>query len=149
MKRRLYLDTGPIGWLYNPKRATIGPAWIQAQSRAWTVVVAAPVMYEARRDAIRREARQALGALGVILSLTEYEDLDQQDWETGAALWALARANGKPTADDKELDCDVLIGALVVRHEGAAVVTTNTKHFHAFGLSEQQVFNWEPPVIRA
>jgi hypothetical protein len=48
-----------------------------------------------------------------------------------AALWAQARRRGRPTADPKELDCDVILAAQALE-VGAMVVTDNIGHLALF-----------------
>lgn len=45
-----------------------------------------------------------------------------------AELWAMARKQGKPTSDPKELDCDIILTAQTLQVNGIAI-TENIKHF--------------------
>jgi len=54
-----------------------------------------------------------------------------------ATLWAWARTQGIPTANDQALDCDVLLAAqakIAARDSGVEVivVTTNVAHLERF-----------------
>jgi predicted nucleic acid-binding protein len=51
-----------------------------------------------------------------------------------AELWADARRSGHPTADPKELDCDVIIAAQALE-SGAVVATENVGHLSRFVTS--------------
>ena len=57
-----------------------------------------------------------------------------------ATLWAQARNRGTPTADSRELDCDVLIAAqalsLGVPDGELVVATANVGHFAQFVAAE-------------
>jgi len=48
-----------------------------------------------------------------------------------AELWAVARRRGRPTADLKELDCDVILAAQALEQE-AVVATENVAHLSQF-----------------
>jgi hypothetical protein len=55
---------------------------------------------------------------------------------TSATLWARARQQGVPTADPKELDCDVILAAQVLTcgasPADAVVATSNVGHLGRF-----------------
>jgi predicted nucleic acid-binding protein len=48
-----------------------------------------------------------------------------------AIIWAEARRRGQPTADPKELDCDVILAAQALQI-GAIVATENIGHLSLF-----------------
>jgi len=48
-----------------------------------------------------------------------------------AELWAAARRRGRPTADLKALDCDVILAAQAMEQE-AVVATENVGHLSQF-----------------
>jgi predicted nucleic acid-binding protein len=48
-----------------------------------------------------------------------------------AELWADARKQGRPTADLKELDCDVILAAQAIE-ANAIVATTNLGHLERY-----------------
>ena len=48
-----------------------------------------------------------------------------------AELWADARRRGKPTADPKELDADVILAAQAIE-AGAIVATENVGHLSRY-----------------
>ena len=52
-----------------------------------------------------------------------------------AALWATARRDGVKTADDRELDCDVILAAQALsmdEAESLVIATTNVRHLSRF-----------------
>jgi hypothetical protein len=54
-----------------------------------------------------------------------------------AELWATARRKGRPTADSRDLDIDVILAAQALSFGAAtsgdvAIVTTNPKHLSQF-----------------
>jgi len=50
---------------------------------------------------------------------------------TAADLWAQARKRGRPTADPKELDFDVVLAAQAIE-SGAEILTENVGHLQQF-----------------
>jgi len=88
----------------------------------------------------RNQARSAsskkpfsLGRLDVFSSASNrYIPLTDEALQLSAELWAKARQEGRPTADSKELDVDVILAAQVLSFGAPAsdvvIATTNTKH---------------------
>ncbi len=60
-----------------------------------------------------------------------YLPLDTSIMLRAAELWAQARRRGRPTADPKELDCDVILASQAI-NVGAHVVTDNVGHLALF-----------------
>lgn len=58
----------------------------------------------------------------------------------GSKLWAQARSAGAPTADPKELDCDVLLAAqtltMGVPTSDLIIATTNVGHLSQFANAD-------------
>ena len=69
-----------------------------------------------------------------------YLPLSDAALRLAATLWAQARRAGTPTADPKELDCDVLIAAQALTLGAPAVelvvATVNVGHFGRFVNAE-------------
>ena len=53
-------------------------------------------------------------------------------WRHAAELWAQARLRGFQTAPDHHIDWDVIIASQAIEL-GAVVVTSNARHFTAYG----------------
>ncbi len=113
----LFLDSGPLGLITNPKRPPETVAilkWaISLQRAGHRFVVPAIADYEVRRELIRAGKTNGLARLnefntsepGRYLSVTDSALL------LASELWAQARSAGTATADPRELDGDVLIAA--------------------------------------
>ena len=71
--------------------------------------------FEVRRELIRLNLTQRIALLDEFLAADPHRYLVLTDsaLRRGAHLWAEVRQAGKPTADDHELDCDVLIAAQI------------------------------------
>ena len=94
--------------------------------------------YEARRELERVGCRQGLAQLDAfnVARVDRYLALSDKALQLAAQLWAQARNAGIPTADPKELDCDVLIAAqaltLGVPTVDLVIATTNVGHLARF-----------------
>ena len=60
-----------------------------------------------------------------------YQPITTEIMLKAAELWANARKRGKPTADPKELDGDVILAAQAMEAD-AVVVTENVGHLSLF-----------------
>jgi predicted nucleic acid-binding protein len=61
--------------------------------------------------------------------------MNTERWHIAARLWADARNRGRPTADSKSLDIDVLVAATALSlqsEDDVLVVTTNIRHLAQF-----------------
>jgi len=142
MSLTVFLDTGPLGILTNPKRP---PETVRALTWAITMIqarhrfmVPAIADYEVRRELERAGKLAGLAALDAWNGATpeRYLPLSDSALRLGARLWARARVTGVMTADPKELDADVLIAAQAL-DVGLApadfiVATVNVGHLALF-----------------
>src|SRR6266540_2646566 len=117
MNRVIFLDAGPLGLVTNPARSAAVRAihdWLDAVLLAGhRIVVPAVADFEVRRELERLEKRAGLARLDAF-NATEpdrYLPLSDAALRLAATLWARARRQGRPTADPRELDCDVIIAA--------------------------------------
>jgi predicted nucleic acid-binding protein len=69
--------------------------------------------------------------LEVLKSGLRYLPLTTTDFLQAAGLWAAARKGGMPTADPREIDCDVLLAAQAIA-SGGIVATENVGHIGRF-----------------
>ena len=86
------------------------------------------------------EIRRSLLLHGLVASISELNFLQKQFvyvpittsvMLTAADLWAQSRKRGRPTADVKELDCDVILAAQAIE-SGAEILTENVGHLEQF-----------------
>ncbi len=107
-------------------------------SRSALVVTSAICNYEVKRELIRRKKVSEIDNLNQLKALIDFLPVDEPTLELAAELWAEARNQGLPTADDLSLDADVIICAqyqlLAEEYPGRYVViaTTNVKHLSRF-----------------
>ena len=90
--------------------------------------------YEVRRELLRGNRAAGLQRLDALVALVEYVPLTTAAMRQAAAFWAEARQRGRPTADDKALDGDVILAAQVATLESSngVVATTNVGHLSRY-----------------
>lgn len=106
--------------------------WLRDRLAAGTDVLIPEIAdYEVRRELLRAGKVISLGRLDRLREGPRYLPLDTPTMRRAAEMWALARAQGRPTADPKELDGDVILAAQAER-AGAIVATANVGHIARF-----------------
>jgi predicted nucleic acid-binding protein len=87
--------------------------------------------YELRRNLPLEGLTDSIQRLDDLKVVLIYLPLTTRAMLRAATFWAEARKHGKPTADPKELDVDVILAAQA--HEaGGIVVTENVGHLSVF-----------------
>ncbi|HVJ82132.1 MAG TPA: PIN domain-containing protein [Planctomycetia bacterium] len=138
IKDPVLLDAGPLGLFANPRnteRTLAGRAWLAAMVAAGRRVLVPEIAdYEVRRELIRARRVRGLANLDQLARQLEYLPLSTATMRKAAELWAEARRQGQPTADDRALDCDVILAAqaLTMDVPGALIATTNPEHINRF-----------------
>jgi len=95
------------------------------------------VLYEVERGLrAQPEATTKRRSFDFLRGEVEYLEFHQAVWLEAASLWASARREGRPRADDD------LLSAAFARIHGAAVVTRNTQDFEGLGVPLE---NWSQP----
>ncbi|NES81901.1 MAG: type II toxin-antitoxin system VapC family toxin [Moorea sp. SIO2B7] len=105
--------------------------------------------YEVRRSLILtsmvKNKRQGSSKLDSLHQIIDFLPVSQYIIKKAAQLWAETRSKGQPTADIKNIDVDVIIGAtyqlLQSEYPGQFIVvaTTNVKHISRFTEAK----NWQ------
>jgi predicted nucleic acid-binding protein len=142
----VFLDSGILGLLSSPYQA--GEArecseWLyRLLSRSVYVVSSDICDYEVRRGLklalIDRPVKSGLKQLDALTNVIDFLPLTKEVLEIASDLWAQARSQGKATANDKNIDGDMIIAAhwsiLNAKYPGreVVVVTTNVKHLGYF-----------------
>jgi len=126
------LDTGPLGRLAHPKPKPDVIAWSAALTAAgFTLIIPEVADYELRRNFLLTGLHASIAELDRLKSPLPYAPITTRVMLKAAELWADARRAGQPTADPKELDCDVIIAAQALE-AGAVVATENVGHLSRF-----------------
>jgi predicted nucleic acid-binding protein len=142
----LFLDSGPLGILTNRQKSpTVAGLsdWLSSFLRSGArAIVPAIVYYELKRELLRAEKTSGIRRLDEFVSAApgRYLPLSDQALRLAAELWAQSRQLGRPTAEPKALDVDVLIAAQALSFGAAptdiVVVTTNPGHLSQFITSK-------------
>jgi predicted nucleic acid-binding protein len=143
----ILLDAGPLGLISNPKQSGIA-----LQCNEWLrglllnnvrVLVPEITDYEVRRELLRANKVQGIQRLNRVKTELGYLPINTDIMLQAAQLWATARNQGQPTADDKALDADVILAAtaftISAQGNSTVIATTNVKHIGRFTIAK----NWQ------
>ena len=142
MSRIILLDSGPLGLITNPKATPENRAcknWLDTLlANKCRVIIPGIIDYEIRRELIRAGKQSGLRRLDEFCRALEFLDIRQAALFKAADLWALARKQGRQTADDHSLDADVILCAqtLLLNDTDAVIATTNSRHLSQFARAE-------------
>ena len=145
------IDSGVLGKLCNPNRTEETIAvndWLFSLLSKGVFVVSSYICdYEVRRslilDSLRKPNINSLEDLDEIKNLVTFLPISNEIMLEAASLWAQARIQGLPTADEKSLDADIIICAqyqiLEQEYPGRYIViaTTNVKHLSRFAEAKK------------
>jgi len=145
MALTILLDSSPLGMV--TKRRGIEEAeaclgWVADCRRAGHRIIAPAVArYEVARELERVGNVAGLQRLALFCAVPGcYLHLTDSAFQTAARLWAQARTAGLPTADPRELDCDVLLAAqaldLDLPSTNVVIATANVGHLAQFVAAE-------------
>ena len=141
MSRYLFLDSGPLGLVTQPKISAevlaINRWLLDCLSIGDTVLVPAIIYYEVRRELLQAQKAAGLARLDAFVEIdsNRYLALTDGALRFATELWAKARQQGRPTSSAHDLDIDVILAAQALTFGGGAeivVVTTNPRHLGQF-----------------
>ncbi len=148
MSRFVVLDSGPLGLLTHPQRNAEVVAITEWLSRCLLsghrIIIPAIVFYELKRELLRAGKEFSVARLELFASTTpgRYLPLSDEALQLAAKLWATARQQGRPTADAKDIDVDVILAAQALSFSPApsdvVIATSNAKHLSQFITAQ----NW-------
>jgi len=141
MKRVVVLDSGPLSFITSTKGSqtnTDCTAWVTALLKNGDIVILPEIAdYEVRRGLLRVKQIAEIAKLEELKHVLKYAPITTEVMVKAAEFWAQSRLAGRKTADDTDLDGDVILAAQAtfVRHFGDHVIiaTTNVKHLTQFG----------------
>jgi predicted nucleic acid-binding protein len=129
---RIVLDAGPLAMISHPRQNREIADWMAARLHEGTEIIVPEIAdFEVRRELLRAGKRQGIERLDQLKTQLTYLPLETATMLRAAEFWARARNQGQPTADPKELDCDVILAAQAER-AGAIVATENVGHLSLF-----------------
>ncbi len=140
MTQIVLLDSTPVGLITNPKATPLAvecQQWLQSLlDRGYHVILPEIIDYEVRRELLRVNKINSIRRLDDLKSALIYLPITTEVMLKAAQMWAQVRQQGKPTADDKALDGDVVLAAqaiLISSTEYPVIVaTSNPKHLSLF-----------------
>ena len=126
------LDTGPLGKLAHPRPRPDIAAWHRRLRQTGSIVIIAEIAdFEVRRNLLLAGLDAARDVLDELKASEIYQPITTPAMLRAAELWADARRRGRPTADPKELDGDVILAAQAIE-AGAVVATENVSHLSRY-----------------
>jgi predicted nucleic acid-binding protein len=130
--RPIILDAGPLGKIAHPKPNPLIADWFKLIVGSGVEIYLSEVAdYEVRRSFLLNRLDRSVERLNELKEELTYLPLTTAQMLKAAELWAMAWKSGQPTADPKELDCDVILAAQALS-VNAIVATENTKHLKRF-----------------
>jgi predicted nucleic acid-binding protein len=140
MTQIVLLDSTPVGLITNPKAIPLAvecQKWLESLlDRGYHVILPEIIDYEVRRELLRVNKIKSIRRLDDLKSALTYLPITTEVMLKAAQMWAQVRQQGKPTADDKALDGDVILAAqaiLIGSEEYPVIVaTSNPKHLSLF-----------------
>lgn len=143
MARIIVLDTGPAGKIAHPSVDPRVKQWLAERITAGDRIALPEIVdYELRRNFLLEVRRgktsfiKSLQRLDELRNTLVFLPLSSDIMLKAAELWADARSQGKPTADDKALDGDVILAAQALQIDGT-IVTENPGHLALFAKVER------------
>lgn len=147
MTKIVLLDSTPVGLITNPNSTLLAvecQQWFQSLfNRGYNVILPEIIDYEIRRELLRANRLKGIRRLDLLKSELIYLPITTEVMLKAAEMWAQVRQQGKPTADNKALDGDVILAAqsiLIGSEEHPSIVaTSNAKHLSLFVEAQ----NWQ------
>ena len=137
------LDSGPLGQLAHRKPKPAAVEWLDALLAAEvTVIIPEVADFEVRRSLLLHKLNDSILALGELRERLFFLPITSSVMLKAAELWADARKQGRPTADPRELDCDVILAAQAIE-ANAIVATTNLGHLKRYVTAK----DWRKIVV--
>jgi len=147
MEKIILLDSSPVGLITNPKANPLAKdcqQWFYTLlQRKYKVILPEIVDYEIRRELLRANKLSGLRRLDQLKSEILYLPITTEIMLKAAELWANARQQGKPTADNQALDGDVILAsqALALKNIDYEVIIANSNKNHLSLFTEAE--DWQ------
>jgi predicted nucleic acid-binding protein len=132
MPKPVMLDSGPLGKLAHPRPHQEIATWFKSLLKANVAIIIPEIAdYEVRRSLLLADLERSVIRLNQLKSVLTYHPLTTAIMLKAAELWAIARKQGKPTADRHALDGDVILAAQALQAD-AVIATENVGHLSLF-----------------
>ncbi len=137
MSRVILLDAGPLGMVTHPRKNPEAKTWLKILLQSNVSVIIPEISdYEVRRELIRSDKVQGINRLDMLQLITGYAPITTEVMRKAAQLWAIARNQGQPTADNRSLDADVILAAtaqiISEQDNDVVIATSNVRHLERF-----------------
>ena len=141
MNSVVLLDTGVLGMVAHPQASPGIANWLTGLLQNGTQVLVPEIAdYELRRELLHQGLSESIQRLDALKSIG-YVPIDTETMLKAAEFWSEARKRGRPTADDKALDGDMILSAqaAVMSNDGDKVViaTDNVGHLALFATAQK------------
>jgi toxin FitB len=147
MQQVVLLDANPLSQVTHPKIKLEVRDWMQ-YLRENNISLKSPEIsvYEVRRELIRLNNNKSIERLNQFISHSLIP-INSETFVQAAIFWAEVRNQGKPTSDNKSLDCDAILAAQALQqfeyYDKVTVITTNVKHIERFAVNNDlEVVDW-------
>jgi predicted nucleic acid-binding protein len=147
MTRLILLDSGPLGMAVHPNAEGLTQecqTWLNnLLERGEQIAIPEIADYEVRRELIRAGLTRSIRRLDILLTQLTYLPINTPTMRLASELWAEVRRAGKPTADSKALDGDVILAAQAIsattETTEVIIATTNVAHLSRFTTA----YDWQ------
>jgi toxin FitB len=141
MSKVVLLDTGPLGMASHRRPNKQIVEWLNGLLQSGNDVLVPEIAdYEVRRELLRAKKTRGIERLDELKRTMGYVRITTQAMLKAAEFWALARAGGRPTANDEAIDGDAILAAQAatfdVGSDEIVIATTNVKHLSRFARAE-------------
>jgi predicted nucleic acid-binding protein len=146
MSMVILLDAGPLGLITNPRASQEGREcnqWLESLAmKEIQIKIPEIADYEVRRELLRADKSKGIERLNDLQRYLDYVPLTTQTILKAAQFWAQVRKQGRPTADDKALDGDVILAAqaILIQDEGHEVIIATTNVGHLSRLAQAKTW---------
>ena len=149
----VFIDSGVLGLLTHPKKPG-KPAdcedWLYSLLSKGVYVVSSDICdYEVSRslllESVKKNSFNSLDNLNELRNVIDFLNLDTEVMLAASQIWVETRKIGKQTADNYNIDVDIIIVAhwqLLKKQYPSrylVIATTNVKHFQGFA----EALNWQ------
>lgn len=132
MIRPIILDATPLGKMVHPRQELDMLNWHKEILLAGREIIISEITdFEIRRELILRGYTTSVARLNDLAIAHTYLPVNTKTMRLAAELWADGRKKGLPTADPKELDCDVILAAQALL-TNAIIATENVGHLSRY-----------------
>jgi predicted nucleic acid-binding protein len=132
MTEIIMLDASPLGKLAHPTPKPDIMLWYRSHLKLRSRIIVPEIAdYEVRRSLLLAGRQESVDLLDNLKATLVYQPITTAAMLKAAELWADARRRGKPTADPKELDADVILAAMAIE-TGAIIATENVGHLSRY-----------------